>query len=265
MNAVLGQYADLDTFFHKLHPLSKLLAMLILIVVTLVYANIYFYLIQFVALCLILLIAKLPLKIIFRSLWSVRYLFLFLFFFNVLFLRDGEAIWQWGWLAIYPKTLVVTINLVMRLLLLTSYATILTLTTKPLDLTNALEDKLSFLGNNAHILGMILAIALRFIPTLQGEAYKIMKAQTSRGASFSQGNIFKRAKHIISLLIPLFIISFSRADTLAIAMELRGYDPNQPRTKLYNVVWQKKDTIVFFVSLIYGGILIFAKFYFSMN
>lgn len=255
MNAVLGQYAELDTFFHKLHPLTKLMGLFVLILITLLYSNIYFYLAQIALLCLVLLLAKLPLKIIAKGLWSVRHLFIFLFIFNVIFLRDGEPIWQWGIFALYPKTLLVTVNLIMRLLLLTSYATILTLSTKPLDLTTAIEEKLSFLGDFAHVLGMILSLALRFIPTLQDEAYKIMKAQTSRGADFAGGSIMKRAKHIISLLIPLFVISFNRADTLAVAMELRGYDPNEKRTKFRNLSWQRVDAII---SIIMVGYAVFA-------
>ena len=259
MNATFGQYVDYDSFFHKLHPLTKLYSLFMLITVTLLYANIYFYVGQLIMLCLLLVLGKLPLRIIGKSLWSIRFLFIFLFVFNVIFIREGTPIWQWGILAVYPKTFLVTGNLVLRLLLLTSYATILTMTTKPLDLTNALEKELSFFGNGAHILAMILSIALRFIPTLQGEAYKIMKAQSSRGASFTDGNIFKRMHHLVTLLIPLFVISFSRADTLAVAMELRGYDPNAPRSKYRILTWKRVDTIVLSCVAIYTVLAIIMK------
>ena len=251
MNAVLGQYVDLDTFLHRLHPMTKIIALVCFMLVTLLFSNLTLYLVQLAALILLLLVTKMPVSILGKSLWSVRFIFIFISIFNLLFLRDGVAIWQWGFLAIYPGTFIITINLVLRLLLLTSFAALLTLTTKPLDLTYAIEQNLRPLENFAHIIGMILAIALRFIPTLQEEAQKIMKAQQSRGARFDSGNIFSRAKHLVSLLIPLFLISFNRAEVLAMAMELRGYDPDGQRTSFRTLVWQKQDMIVITCMILY--------------
>lgn len=256
MNSVIGQYVDLDTFVHRLHPMTKLLSLICLIAVTLMFSDFYIYLVQFILLLGFLKLAKLPLRIIARSLWGVRFLFLFIFIFNVIFIQEGALLWQWSFIKVYSQTLTLSVNLVSRLLLLTSYAMILTLSTKPLDLTYALEQKLQRFGSIAHILAMILAIALRFIPTLQEEAHKIIKAQKARGASFEEGSIIQRAKHLVSLLIPLFIISFNRAEVLAVAMELRGYDPNEKRTQYHVLLWQQRDRIVSLCIVTYALLVI---------
>jgi ABC-type cobalt transport system, permease component CbiQ and related transporters len=258
MNVVIGQYADIDTFLHKLHPMTKLLGVFILISITLLFASLPLYLLQIAILVVFLLLVRLPLTIMLKSLWSAKFLFIFIFIFNMIFVREGTPIWQWGILAVYPRTIIITVQLVLRLLLLTSYATILTLTTKPLDLTYAIEDRLGFLGIYAHIFGMILSIALRFIPTLQEETDKIMKAQKSRGATFDEGKLFKRIQHIVALLIPLFIVAFNRAEVLSTAMEIRGYNPEATRTRYHVLEWQQKDNIIclFLCCYLIGAILI---------
>jgi len=256
---MFGQYANIDTFLHKLHPLTKLLGLIVFIVTTFLYANFYVYLAQFIVLCVLLALCRVPVQIILRNLWNIRYLLLLLFIFNVVFIRDGTPLWQWGIFGLYPDAIALTVNLVMRVLLLTTYTLAFTLTTNPLDLATALTDLFSFMGNGAYIFGMILAIALRFIPTLQSEAQKIMKAQTSRGAHFSEGTILQRARDLITLLIPLLVISFSRADTLAIAMELRGYNPNEPRTQFRQLTWKRIDTVVCTFLILYLFIVIAFK------
>ncbi|MGL5042639.1 MAG: energy-coupling factor transporter transmembrane component T family protein [Culicoidibacterales bacterium] len=261
MQAIIGQYVDIDTYLHRLHPLTKMIMLIILMMGTLLYTSLFFYIGQLLMLIVLLLVTGLPLKILGKSLWGVRFIFIFIFIFNLIFVRSGEPLLQWSIFAIYPETITITINLVLRLLLLTSFATLLTLTTKPLDLTYALEKALHPLGNLAHILGMILSIALRFIPTLQQEAHKILKAQQSRGATFDSGNIFTRAKHLVSLLIPLFLISFNRAEILAYAMELRGYDPEAVRTRYQILLWSKQDTITTITATIYMLTIITTKFF----
>jgi len=259
MDIMFGQYANIDTRLHKLHPITKLFGLIVGIVVTFLFTNFYMYVVQFVLLCIFLLWARVPLQIIGRSLWNIRFLFVFLFLFNIFFIRDGEPIWQWGILGIYPNALLVTLNLLMRVLLLTTYSVVFTLSTNPLDLSTALSSMFSFMGNGAHIFGMIIAIALRFIPTLQSEAQKIMKAQTSRGAQFTTGSLVRRAKDVVTLLVPLLVIAFSRADTLAVAMELRGYDPNETRTQFRALVWQRVDTIACVCIVCYLAIAIGLK------
>jgi len=259
MDIMFGQYANINTALHKLHPVTKLFGLIIFIIVTFLYSDFYAYVVQLFLLVFLLLWTKVPLQIIARSLWNIRYLFLFLFIFNILFIRDGTPLWQWGVIGIYPKALLLSVNLLLRVALLTTYSVVFTLTTNPLDLSTAISNLFFFLGNSAHIFGMILAIALRFMPTLQSEANKIMKAQRSRGARFVSGTILQRAKDVVTLLVPLLVIAFSRADTLAVAMELRGYNPNEARTQFRTLHWQKQDTIVCLFLCIYVFVAIIVK------
>lgn len=262
MGTVLGQYLDINTPLHRMNPITKMIGLVIMMTVALMFNTITAYLIQISVLIFILIITRMPLSILGKSLWSVRFIFIFIFIFNMLFLRQGTPIWQFGFLALYPETLIITSNLVLRLLLLTSYATLLTLTTKPLDLTYAIEQMLKPFGNLGHVVGMILSIALRFIPTLQEEAYKIMSAQQSRGATFNSGGIMARSRHLVSLLIPLFIISFARAETLAVAMELRGYNPDGVRTHYHVLTWNKIDVTAFIFLGIYLAVALAMKIYY---
>lgn len=251
MNVLIGQYLDLPTVFHRMHPMTKLVLLIVSMTLVLMYNNIYLYGLEIIGLFLVLYLTKIPLKIIFKNLQQIRYLLLFIFVFYFLFAREGILIWQFGFIQIYDQTLIFILMLIMRLSLLMILAILLTLTTKPLDLTFAFEAILRPLGNISHIIAMILSIALRFIPTLQEEAMRIMKAQKSRGADFEGGNLFLRIKHLGSLIIPLFIISFNRAETLAMAMELRGYDPEAKRTRYVTLSFKKVDYyIIFFAFLI---------------
>jgi energy-coupling factor transport system permease protein len=251
MDIMFGQYANIKTTLHKLHPVTKLFGLIIFIIVTFLYSDLFAYVVQLMLLVLLLFWTKVPLRVVGRSLWNIRYLFVFLFIFNLLFIRDGTPLWQWGFIGIYPRALLLSVNLLLRVVLLTTYSVVFTLTTNPLDLSTAISNLFAFLGNGAHIFGMILAIALRFMPTLQSEANKIMKAQRSRGARFVSGTLLQRAKDVVTLLVPLLVIAFTRADTLAVAMELRGYDPNEARSQFRTLRWRRQDTFVCLLLCIY--------------
>jgi len=141
---------------------------------------------------------------------------------------------------------------VYRLVLLISTSTIFTATTKPLDITIAIEDLFGFLKKvvNVHILSMTISIALRFIPTILDETYRIMKAQASRGVDFVHGKLKEKALAVTSLIIPLFISAFARSDDLANAMEARSYDPYAKRTRYRKLKWNKKDTVMLSLTLL---------------
>lgn len=130
-----------------------------------------------------------------------------------------------------------------RVLILIVSSAVLTLTTKPTDLNNGLEALLKPFGKKTSILAMMISIALRFIPTLFLETEKILKAQASRGVDFNEGKIKDKIGQIVSLLVPMFIISFKRAADLADAMEARGYIPGEKRTKLVKMKFKIKDAI----------------------
>lgn len=149
-----------------------------------------------------------------------------------------------------------------RVLLIIMLSTILTLTTKPTDLTSAIEwllHPLTYLKINVSIFAMIISLALRFIPTLFNETQKILKAQASRGVDFQEGNLKSQITQIISLLIPMFVISFKRAADLADAMEARGYIPGAKRTKLNIMKHHLKDYITYLIIIIILCLIIIWK------
>lgn len=140
----------------------------------------------------------------------------------------------------------------LRLILLILSTTIMTLTTSPLAITDALENLLGPLKKikfPVHELSMMLTIALRFIPTLLEETDKIMKAQMARGADFESGNLLKRAQNMVPLLVPLFVSAFRRADDLAVAMESRCYRGGEGRTRLNELKYGKADYLTLAIVL----------------
>ncbi len=167
-------------------------------------------------------------------------------------LRLGPA-FATGTLNIHQNAIETGFFIVMRLLVIVTLSTILTLTTKPTDLNLGLESVMSPLKVfriRTEEMAMIISISLRYIPTLLDEANKIMLAQASRGVDFSEGKFKDKIMQIVSLLVPMFIISFKRSDELANAMEARSFVPGQPRTRLHQLTWGFADTVALVVSLL---------------
>ena len=163
---------------------------------------------------------------------------------------------------IYDSGLITGSFLVLRVFVIIIASTTLTLTTKPTDLTNAIEwylKPLEALKIKTSIFAMMISIALRFIPTLFNETNKILKAQASRGVDFNEGKFTEQVKQIVSLLIPMFVISIKRAEDLADAMEARGYIPGEKRTKLVEMKFRLLDYISMFVVIILFILLILGK------
>ena len=166
----------------------------------------------------------------------------------------GEVLYQ-GNIYIYEEGLIHGLFIILRVFVVIFASTTLTLTTKPTDLTNAIEwylKPLEYLKIKTSIFAMMISIALRFIPTLFNETNKILKAQASRGVDFNEGKFMEQVKQIVSLLIPMFVISIKRAEDLADAMEARGYIPGEKRTKLVKMKFKAFDyiTISFVLSLL---------------
>ncbi len=164
-----------------------------------------------------------------------------------------------GFLQIEALGLYTGLFMASRIILLISFTSLMTLTTSPIQLTDGLEYLLKpfrKIGVPAHELAMMMTIALRFIPTLLEEAEKIMKAQKARGADFETGNIFRRAKSLVPLLVPLFLSSFRRADELAVAMEARCYRGGEGRTRMKELEAGKKDWLALLISLAFIVVVI---------
>ena len=185
----------------------------------------------------VILIARLPMVSVLKSVRGVLLVVVFTALIN-LFLggeNGTEVLWQWKFLTITEQSVDTTIKLVLRLVLLISGATLLSLTTTPVELADGVESLLAplkLIRVPVRDIAMIMSIALRFIPTLFEETNKIVSAQKSRGASFDTGGPFARVKALLPVLIPLFVNSFRRADELAFAMDSRCYNASEKRVKM---------------------------------
>ena len=246
-NFALGQYYPADSFIHRLDPRTKIvIALAILVVIFLVETFIGFAVIAaFFALEVIL--SKISIGCILRTVKPLIFIIVFTFVLN-LFFYDGETVWfEWGVLKCSEEGFVKAVFMAVRILLLIMSTSLMTLTTSPVQLTDGLERLASPLKKMrfpVHEMSMMMSIALRFIPTLSDETDRIRKAQTARGAEFDSGNVFKKAKNMIPLLVPLFISAFKRAEELAMAMESRCYHGGEGRTKMKVLVMSKYDIIM---------------------
>lgn len=169
-------------------------------------------------------------------------------------------------LNVYSEGLYSALFIVLRVLAVIMFATTLTLTTKPMDLASAIEwylKPLELFKLKPSILAMMISIALRFIPTLFNETSKILKAQASRGVDFKEGKLHEQIKQIISLLVPMFVISFKRAIDLTNAMEARGYIPGEKRTKLLKLTFKFKDLVAFILIIAMFSFVIFWRVRYS--
>lgn len=229
----LGQYYPAESMIHRLDPRSKLLIASALIV------GIFFVhrlegLAGFAAIiCLMAVLAQVPLGYLLRSLRPLLVVIILTFAVNALF-TPGEAVASVWIITVTREGIQRGLFMTIRLVLLITASSLLTLTTSPMALTDGLERTLSpfrRVGVPAHEFAMMMTIALRFIPTLLEEADRTMKAQMARGADFESGSLVRRAKSFIPLLVPLFIGAFRRADDLAVAMEARCYRGGEGRTR----------------------------------
>jgi len=231
----IGQYLPGNSFFHRLEPRIKIGLISLYVVALFLLRGYWGYSFMTLFTVLVILSSQLPLKIILRGLKPLYFILAFTLLLHIFFTKGGTVLFRWGRISLESVGLVTGLMMTWRLVLLVMTSSLLTLTTSPIALTDALESLLSPfkpLGVPAHELAMMMTIALRFIPTLLEEAEKIMKAQMARGADFESGNLLQRAKSLIPLLVPLFISSFRRADDLALAMESRCYRGGKGRTRM---------------------------------
>lgn len=271
MNTSLGKYQAYDTFIHKLDSRVKLVGMLVFMVsVFLSYSdnpfmNLTIYLGIFIILFLLGLFAKVSFLSIFRSLIGLWMMILFVLILNVFFTKPTDLsvgiAFSIGSVNVYWMAIVNMLYVLGRLVIVIMITNIFTSTTKPMEMTGALEwlfYPLSLIGVPIHKFAMAISLALRFIPTLQEETNRIMKAQASRGIDYNQGKMKEKLKAVIALIIPLFISSFTTSGQLADAMEARGYDPNAKRTRYKTNHWAIRDTLscLFLAAIVTGMVLL---------
>ncbi len=244
---ILGRYIALESSIHKLDPRAKIIAMFILVICVFLPSNIYAYIFLGVVIAVSILLAKLKITYILRSMIPMLIMMLFLLVVNIFVVRSGEILFHVFGFDVYANAIYQTLFIVIRLLYMISITSVLTASTKPLDLTLGIEDLLSPLkpiGVPAHVIAMMISIALRFIPTLIEETIRIQKAQASRGVDLENGKFSEKVKAILSLIIPLFISSFQKAEDLAFAMEARGYNPEKMRTRYRQLKMHTRDYVM---------------------
>ena len=261
----LGQYFPGNSIIHRLDPRTKILCIIIYITAIFYIQNYggYIVLTAFTALCI--LSSKIPVRFVLKGLKPIMVFIIITALFN-LFLTNGRVLWSWGFLKITHEGINLAIFMVLRLFFLVLGTSILTLTTSPISLTDGIEQLLSpfrKIGVPAHELAMMMTIALRFVPTLLEETEKIIKAQTARGADFETGNLVRRAKAMIPILIPLFISAFRRADDLAVAMECRCYRGGENRTRLHALKMGKVDLFGWLAVLLLVALIIVTNVFFK--
>jgi energy-coupling factor transport system permease protein len=250
-SVIIGKYIPRDSLIHRMDPRSKLLLIFAFVLIIFLANNAESYGLLLVYTLFITLLTKVPFSYILKGLKPIIWIILFTFALHVLMTKEGDLLFQWGWLSIYEEGLRQGIFISIRFFLLVIMTSLLTLTTTPIEVTDGMESLLHPFKRfklPVHELALMMSISLRFIPTLMQETEKIMKAQTARGVEFANGPIRERLKAVIPLLVPLFINSFRRAEELANAMEARGYRGGEGRTKFRELKWKLSDT-VFLMSI----------------
>lgn len=259
----IGQYYQSDSRIHRLDPRTKLFATFLYLIMLFVSNNVVSYIFSTLCLCFVIKMSRIPFRFIFRGLKAVFMILFISVFFNVFF-TPGRVLVHWWIIRITYEGLVKAGLMGYRFVLLIIGSSIMTLTTTPNQLTDGLEKSLGFLKVikiPVHEIAMMMSIALRFIPILMEETNKIMKAQTARGADFENGNLLKRAKSMIPVLVPLFISAFRRANDLAVAMDARCYRGGEGRTKMKPLKYDKRDFIAYVFVILYALAMIAVRFF----
>lgn len=257
----LGQYYPERSVIHRLDARTKILGTLLYIIEIFLVNSFAGFGLVILALGVLIGISRVPVRFIFKGLKAVVFIILLTFVLN-LFMFDGTVLWHWKFLTITYEGLYRSCFMALRLILLIIGTSMLTLTTKPMELTDGLEKLLkpfNRLGLPSHEIALMMSIALRFIPTLLEETDKIMKAQQARGADFESGSLIQRVKNMIPILIPLFVGSFRIAQDLALAMEARCYHGGVGRTRMKEIVFSRRDGVAGVLLAVFLGIVIASR------
>ena len=260
----IGQFYPAESLLHRMDPRTKLALTLLLIVVVFFAQSAIAYILLYVFLFLLIALAHIPFKFMLRALKPLLFIVIFTFLLNLLLTAGETLLREWWILRITQEGLTQAVYLALRLVFLVMISSLLTLTTSPILLTDGIESllkPLKVIRFPAHELAMMMTIALRFIPTLLEETDKIMKAQMARGADFESGNLLRRAKAMVPLLVPLFISAFRRADELATAMEARCYRGGEGRTRLRVLRLALRDAAAFAVTALLGAVVVFDAYH----
>ena len=257
-NITIGQYYPADSILHRLDPRVKFLGTLVFIISLFLIKGVAGYVFVTIVLATLVRLSKVPFGMMLKGMKAIIFILIITVIFNMLF-TPGEAIFTIWRLTVTREGVAQAFRMAIRLSYLIIGSSIMTLTTTPNQLTDAMENlfsPLKVLKVPVHEISMMMSIALRFIPILMEETDKIMKAQIARGADFESKNLIKKIKSLVPLLVPLFISAFRRANDLAMAMEARCYRGGAGRTKMKPLVYQGRDHGAYFILLAYFAVCI---------
>ena len=258
---MLGQYFPGTSIIHQLDPRTKIMSTILFISSIFLAENYQAYSIVAIFVGIIIALAGIPLIMIVRSLKPLLFIILLTLLIHI-FTTPGSVVYVLGPLTVTQEGVRMGLLMTLRLVFLIIISSLLTFTTSPVALTDGIERLLKpfkKIGLPAHELAMMMTIALRFIPTLLEETDRIMKAQMARGADFTSGNLLRRARNMIPLLVPLFISAFRRADELATAMEARCYRGGDHRTRMKQLKITVQDWVAYGILLLVIGILVVVR------
>lgn len=250
-NMTFGKYIPGNSIIHRLDPRLKICAVFIFLISVFFDAGFIGYGILAIYVLLCSLVSKIKLSHILKAIKPMVFMMLFLMIFNIFLMKTGDVIIKIGSISIYSGALLQTAYIFIRLVLIITLTTLMTSTTKPLELTLAIESLLNPLKRfhfPVHELAMMISIALRFIPDLLDEAKRIMKAQASRGADFNEGSFMEKIKQLFPNYSFIYFC-LQRAEELANAMESRNYNPEATRTKYKVLTWTHLDTLSMLITL----------------
>lgn len=255
----IGQYIPRESTVHRLDPRTKIAAVTLLMITIFLVKDFWGYGLLTVFLVGVIVLAQIPLGYVLRGLRPVLFLLLVTVVLNVFFsgLQGGTVLFKLGPLLATRESVLRALFIAYRLIALVVATSLLTFTTSPVELTDGIERLLRpfrRIGVPAHELAMMMTIALRFIPTLLEETEKIIKAQMARGAEFERGNVLRRARALVPVLVPLFVSAFRRADELALAMEARCYRGGEQRTRMKELRFAARDAVALAITLGASGI-----------
>lgn len=250
----IGQYYPGNSFVHRLDPRFKIIITLLYITMLFMGSHLYSMVFGIVFFFLTFFCSGISAKVLLKSMKPILPILLITAILDLLFIRDGTVYWSLGFLQITQEGVKTGVQMIIRISFLIVGTSMLTYTTSPIVLTDAIERLLSPLKKlkfPVHAFSMMMTIALRFIPTLIEETDKIIAAQKARGADMESGNLIQRAKALIPILVPLFVSAFRRAEELATAMECRCYRGDIGRTKMKQLHLSGKDWLAMSIALVF--------------
>ncbi|GAK29933.1 ABC-type cobalt transport system, permease component CbiQ and related transporters [Weissella oryzae SG25] len=262
-NMLIGRYMPGDSWVHRLDARAKLILSVLFVFAVFMAHSLLGYVIATAFALLVVRLTGISIRVFARGLQPLLWLMLFTIALQILFIRTGHVWLHWGVLAVTSDGVVNGLAIFVRFTLIIFFSTVLTLTTPPLEVADALEavmQPLKKLKVPVDDIALMVSIALRFVPTLMDEAQTIMNAQRARGVEFNEGNIVKRVKAYVPLLIPLFVNAIKRAIELGDAMEARGYRGNISRTKYRVLTWQGRDNLAVIGFLAFVILLLLVRF-----